>query len=587
MKKLYFFLMAMMVSVVANAATVYFENSGNWAEVCFYCWGGSDASSKWPGSKVTTTVQKDGKTYYKVTTQCPSGIFNNNDKGSQTPDLQIIDNMIYNANGSTGKSFEGGTIEVKKNFSLAGNFNSYNGNDSKYAFTAEGNDIYTLHLDSFSAVNDFAVVENGAVWYKYPSAKLESGKEYVMSTTGTDNTKLATAAEDVTFKFNASKNSIIVTYTEPGVVVPVAVSYELRGNFAGDWADFKLTEENGKWVIKDLEAKKAADFGIKKLEDGVQAEWWWSADSATISEAGTYTVCPEAEGGKNFSIAAGTWSFSLDTATMKLTVTGEGGEIIPGAFTYAIHGNFEGTWASTDMTLKDGLWVVENLPVTNNGANFGVKEMENGSQVGWYSNGEVNITESGDYSLNGSGDASIAEGTWTLTFNPETKALKAVKEGDGPVVDYSTWYVNVFGEFNNWADNGVNPNEEGTAVVSDLQLMKPGTNGTGFKVKIWNGEKDIYLSNGQALTVGTSYVVKDDWQANMTVAGGTETDTYSVSFNVKTFELIVTQTTGVAEVVVEEGEAVYFTLQGVKVANPENGIYVKVVNGKASKVVVK
>ncbi len=83
--------------------------------------------------------------------------------------------------------------------------------------------------------------------------------------------------------------------------------------------------------------------------------------------------------------------------------------------------------------------------------------------------------------------------------------------------------------------------------------MKPGTNGTGFKVKIWNGEKHIYLSNGQALTVGTTYVVKDDWQANMTVAGGTETDTYSVSFNVKTFELIVTQTTGVAEVVVDEG----------------------------------
>ncbi|MDE7381993.1 MAG: hypothetical protein K2N03_07710 [Muribaculaceae bacterium] len=33
-----------------------------------------------------------------------------------------------------------------------------------------------------------------------------------------------------------------------------------------------------------------------------------------------------------------------------------------------------------------------------------------------------------------------------------------------------------------------------------------------------------------------------------------------------------------------EGEAIFFNLQGVKVANPENGIFVKVVNGKAVKV---
>ena len=37
-----------------------------------------------------------------------------------------------------------------------------------------------------------------------------------------------------------------------------------------------------------------------------------------------------------------------------------------------------------------------------------------------------------------------------------------------------------------------------------------------------------------------------------------------------------------------EGEAVYYNLQGVKVAgNPANGVYLKVVNGKASKVLVK
>ncbi|MDE6297393.1 MAG: hypothetical protein K2L89_06050, partial [Muribaculaceae bacterium] len=45
--------------------------------------------------------------------------------------------------------------------------------------------------------------------------------------------------------------------------------------------------------------------------------------------------------------------------------------------------------------------------------------------------------------------------------------------------------------------------------------------------------------------------------------------------------------TGVNEIAAETGAARYFNLQGVEVANPENGVFVKVANGKASKVVVK
>lgn len=44
--------------------------------------------------------------------------------------------------------------------------------------------------------------------------------------------------------------------------------------------------------------------------------------------------------------------------------------------------------------------------------------------------------------------------------------------------------------------------------------------------------------------------------------------------------------TGVDEIASEE-EVSYYTLQGVKVENPENGVYVKVANGKATKVVIK
>lgn len=45
--------------------------------------------------------------------------------------------------------------------------------------------------------------------------------------------------------------------------------------------------------------------------------------------------------------------------------------------------------------------------------------------------------------------------------------------------------------------------------------------------------------------------------------------------------------TGVAEIATENGEAMYFNLQGVRVAEPENGLYIRVQNGKATKVLVR
>ena len=42
--------------------------------------------------------------------------------------------------------------------------------------------------------------------------------------------------------------------------------------------------------------------------------------------------------------------------------------------------------------------------------------------------------------------------------------------------------------------------------------------------------------------------------------------------------------TGIAGIEAEDGEAVYFNLQGVRVQNPENGVFIRVQNGKAVKI---
>lgn len=55
-------------------------------------------------------------------------------------------------------------------------------------------------------------------------------------------------------------------------------------------------------------------------------------------------------------------------------------------------------------------------------------------------------------------------------------------------------------------------------------------------------------------------------------------------FDPENMVLTVDGSTGINTIDAEEGDSVYFNLQGQRVANPEKGIYIRVVNGKAQKV---
>lgn len=63
--------------------------------------------------------------------------------------------------------------------------------------------------------------------------------------------------------------------------------------------------------------------------------------------------------------------------------------------------------------------------------------------------------------------------------------------------------------------------------------------------------------------------------------------TYDVKWNLNTHYVEFTEATGVNEIEAVNGEARYYNLQGAAVENPENGIFVKVLNGKATKVVIR
>lgn len=90
-------------------------------------------------------------------------------------------------------------------------------------------------------------------------------------------------------------------------------------------------------------------------------------------------------------------------------------------------------------------------------------------------------------------------------------------------------------------------------------------------------DKNYKLYDGSALDVQSgksynlTYIAKD-------TKTGLESEPKTVS---------ISTTTGIAAIEAENGTAEYFTLQGIRVAEPTNGIYIRVANGKATKVTVK
>ena len=103
--------------VEATKYYVYFDNSAsNWDEVYVYTWG-SVSFGEWPGTKLT---EKTPEGYYIAVCEAmsdPAGaglLFNVGGDANKTGDLEWRTNAIYNKDGDTGKTYDGGVVEPEK-----------------------------------------------------------------------------------------------------------------------------------------------------------------------------------------------------------------------------------------------------------------------------------------------------------------------------------------------------------------------------------------------------------------------------------------------------------------------------------------
>lgn len=341
-----------------------------------------------------------------------------------------------------------------------------------------------------------------------------------------------------------------------------AADYYLVGGFNG-WSNpgtHKFTDMGDGTYEYTLNGTLTKDF---KITNGT-----W-ADSGTYGGSGNLTpgvVYNLTQPGSNIGLAENIENphlvFNPTAKTLLIT-----GETVEAEYKYGIHGSLtSSSWVTTEMTEKDGKWVLD-VDVTFNSAKFGIKQMDanSGAQTDWYSaSGNSVINEAGTYGCKVNGtDFSIAIGKWSFSFDPESLELVVTGEasGDDPIpptpTDYTGWYLNVQGDFNNWTPSGVAFNADGTVEATNLAI------GDGeFELKIWDGTADSYWGNASAVIVPGEPVQVYKNGGHMTISDAAAGDVYNVSYNAATEMMTVTKVGGGEPVIVTKYYGIHGTIFG-------------------------
>lgn len=177
----------------------------------------------------------------------------------------------------------------------------------------------------------------------------------------------------------------------------------------------------------------------------------------------------------------------------------------------------------------------------------------------------------------------------TLVFNLTDKTLTITTTStDVPVVEYD-YYIHgtVFGVAT-WASYKMNKEGNGTYTYTDKNWV---AGGFGIKKCLagdtgqiaWIAAKGDNVLSEMNLSTALE-CVENGKNFDCQLVGD-----YMLTFDPEKMTVTASSTTGVADVEVANGSAVYYNLQGVKVAreNAAPGLYIVRQNGKATKVLVK
>lgn len=225
---------------------------------------------------------------------------------------------------------------------------------------------------------------------------------------------------------------------------------------------------------------------------------------------------------------------------------------------------------TSGFKVNDGTW-------TNDAINFG----SNGSTL------ILGVPYS--YGVGGStSNINLEEGAVSnphIVLNPAAGTLTITGEEAEVKITYVLWGNFFDGTAVEW--NAIDLEDKGNNLWAADNVVLTGTCEFGVRQNTNGSQSDWFAAAGaSAITAnGGVFPCTNSNGVNFTIAA----ETYNISFNADTLELTVALSSASVEgIEIEENVApVYYNLQGVRVAEPANGLYIVVRGDKVAKEIVK
>lgn len=449
----------------------------------------------------------------------------------------------------------------------------------------------------------------------------EVNKEYATASSNTTNFKSTLEGKYTVIYDPEAKTIQFVPYQ--GEIEEV-ITYALRGTIVdGEWNDFALTEGADGNLSTKLTVK-AGTFGLKKMVNGSEKEWYAADGSPVMAEAGEYQA--KLNGTNWTSTLAGEYTFSFNPTTLVLTVTGNGDDPNPQPEypeNLVLVSEFTG-WGNSGKTMTsegNGVYTT-TVDATANG-NFRFISGTAAAQEKWWESIEQWGAGAGDNDkkdavvgennlmAGGKGNFIITEAA-NYTFKVDLANLKMTLTKNGgvdpqPVVVPETLYMigNVPASEGEWSSSKgvamtkvgdtftcitpISDAGEGYGYFSFCQVLGDDWDTVNSMDRFGAATKDQEVVLGSTAYDFTTYKagVNASSCQSFKIAASEPKMNYLFTMDFKTGKLTIDQKTGIDSIEAENGVAVYYNLQGQRVENPANGLFVRVLNGKATKVMVK
>lgn len=302
---------------------------------------------------------------------------------------------------------------------------------------------------------------------------------------------------DITMNLSTSANYAL-TFAKTGDVViedPMTKNYGLVGtiNNWGETADlvFEAVEGKDYKVVKNVTLKAEDQIKIRVDQD-------WNENYGGEGETEPYALTAGSKvtlvaGGKNMSMAAGSYDFYFYPKTKELIAVAAGENLPTGESIYGLVGVLNG-WAAPDVKFTDKGTGEHVLLGQALGASEGFKirandEWNDAENYGTLNGGIVAI-DSEITLVNGGGSKDMmveTAGTYDLYFYPADLKLYVMTPGKTPAdagepvvppTPTETVY-SVAGDFNGWGETDMTDNGDGFFVLKNQAIVA----GNGFKFK--------------------------------------------------------------------------------------------------------